>query len=100
MSRPRYDWHGHAVKQIKKYPDKLEQEQTLQSSIWKNAIKDAIIETKRLPDGNERMEAVRLRFWDNTYELYGIAKQIFVSEDTVKRWTNSFVQLVGKNAGY
>lgn len=100
MSRPKYDWHGHAVRQIRKYPDKLEREGTLQSSVWGNAIKDAINETKRLPDGDRRLEAIRLRFWDNTYELYGIASRMYVSEDTIKRWTNNFVHLVGKNAGY
>ena len=23
MSNPKHDWYGHAVKQVKKYPDKL-----------------------------------------------------------------------------
>ena len=32
MSNPKHDWYGHAVKQVKKYPDKLIAENTAQSA--------------------------------------------------------------------
>ena len=67
MSRPKHDWYYHAVRQIRKYPDELAREGTLQANVWKGAVERTLEHTRKMPDGDLRVKAVELRFFDRRY---------------------------------
>ena len=73
MSNPKYDWYGHAVKQVKKYPDKLIAENTAQSALWMYAINKAIKQTEEMDNGLDRMKAVQLVYFEDRYTIAGAA---------------------------
>ena len=99
MSRPRNYWYGIVCKMIKS-SNQLENEHTLQSSIFKHAIEDAMAETKKLPNGELRIKAVQDILIEQTKTYEGVAMEVHYDWRTVQNWVNSFVKLVGRKAGY
>lgn len=92
-------WYGVVYKMIQIYPF-LEDEETPQIELIRAAVDKSIEETKKLPDGDLRMQAVKMLYFDKTHTIEGVAMQLFVSGRTVKRWGQDFVKLVGRNSGY
>lgn len=100
MSNPKHDWYGHAVKQVKKYPDKLIAENTAQSALWMYAINKAIKQTEGMDNGEDRMKAVQLVYFEDRYTIAGAANKLGYAEMTIRRWLSAFANLAGKYAGY
>lgn len=100
MSNPKHDWYGHAVKQVKKYPDKLIAENTAQSALWMYAINKAKKQTEGMDNGMDRMKAVQLVYFEDRYTIAGAADKLGYAEMTIRRWLSAFVNLAGKYAGY
>lgn len=100
MSNPKHDWYGHAVKQVKKYPDKLIAENTAQSALWMYAINKAIKQTEGMDNGEDRMKAVQLVYFEDRYTIAGAANKLGYAEMTIRRWLSAFSNLAGKYAGY
>lgn len=66
-----------------------------------DAVTRAVDITMLLPDGEKRVELIRLMYWKG--KKLGITdaiSQIGVSEITGKRWHGAFIRLVGECAGY
>nr|DAZ46408.1 MAG TPA: transcriptional activator [Caudoviricetes sp.] len=63
------------------------------------AVRQAIEETRALPNGEERLEMVKLVFWKKTHTLEGVAIKCYISYPTAKRWHKEFILLVGENFG-
>lgn len=63
------------------------------------AVRQAIEETRTLPNGEERLEMVRLVFWKKMHTLEGAAIKCYISYPTAKRWHKEFILLVGENFG-
>lgn len=99
MSHPKHYWYGIARQMIAN-SDNLESERTLQATIFMRAIEDATEETLRLPNGKERMKAVRAVIINKTKTIDGCANEMYYSPSTIKKWLNSYVNLVGKKAGF
>lgn len=60
----------------------------------------AIEQTRRLRNGDEIMELIRLKYWQGTkFTLRAIASRLHYSEDTMKRWHREFIRKVLKNRG-
>lgn len=100
MSNPKHDWYGHAVKQVKKYPDKLIAENTAQSALWMYAINKAIKQTEGMDNGLDRMKAVQLVYFEDRYTIAGAVDKLGYAEMTIRRWLSAFANLAGKYAGY
>lgn len=100
LSNPKHDWYGHAVKQVKKYPDKLIAENTAQSALWMYAINKAIKQTEGMDNGEDRMKAVQLVYFNDRYTIAGAADKLGYAEMTIRRWLSAFANLAGKYAGY
>ena len=99
MSRPKYYWNGMVQKMIKRYP-KLKDEKTPQAGIYIKSIEKALDETSKLPNGELRVQAIETIYFDKTKTVDGIALDLNYSPIQIRRWLNSFVNLVGKNAGF
>ena len=99
MSRPRYYWYGNVKKMIMKH-DILENDRSLQASILRFAIEEAMDETAKLPHGEERIQAIDDILFKNEKSYESVAREFHYEQRTIQGWITSFVNLVGKKAGY
>lgn len=99
MSRPRHYWYG-IVRQMIMRSEELKTDKSLQATIFLNAMRDAEEETLKLPNGDLKMKAVRDVLINKTRTYEGVAQDIHYDCNTVQKWVNKFVNLVGKKAGY
>lgn len=83
---------------ISRYP--FENDTSMQSGIFLNAIKKSLEETKKLPNGEERLKAIDVVLIKKTKTAEGAALDMHYSWRTVQNWITSFVNLVGRNAGF
>lgn len=65
------------------------------------AVQKAIEETRALKNGEERLEMVRLVFWDKTktYTLAGASMKMHWSERKLVEWHGEFIRCVAKYFG-
>lgn len=63
------------------------------------AVRAAIRHIEGLHSGKERMELVKLYYWQRSHTLFGAANAIHVSEKTALRWNRDFVMQVAENFG-
>jgi len=96
--KPKYYWYGIVKKQIMQSPYVIEH--SLQSTIIANAMKDANKETMNLPNGKLRLKAVKDILIDKRSTYEGVGMELGYEWHTVQSWINSYVNLVGKKAGY
>lgn len=61
------------------------------------AVHLAIRQTNVLPDGDARVELIRLLYWQRKCNLHGAAKRLHVSYRTAQRWHSAFIIRVGFN---
>lgn len=99
MSKPKYYWNGMVKKMIMRYP-RLNDEKTSQAGIFIKSIEKSLEETRKLPNGELRVQAIEDIYFTKIKTLQGVALDFNYSERTVQNWLNSFVNLVGKNAGF
>ena len=66
-----------------------------------DAVRRALEITALLPDGEERIELIRLMYWSGkTATLAAVAPKLYISEKTAYRWHRDFKELTGKCFGY
>lgn len=99
MSRPKHYWYGSIRKMIMS-SDLIKNERTLQATIFARAFEDAIEETRKLPNGELRLKAVDEILIKKTKTYEGVALEVSYERKTIQNWVTSFVNLVGKKAGY
>lgn len=99
MSRPRHYWY-YEVKGLIKKSKKTKDELTLQATILNTAMIQAETETLKLPNGDLRMKAVRDILIDQKSTINRVCEEVNYEERTVQSWISSYVNLVGKKAGY
>lgn len=63
------------------------------------AVRKVIEETRALPNGKERLEMVRLVFWDKTHTLEGAAMKLHWSARKLVEWHGEFIRYVAKKFG-
>lgn len=98
MSRPTHYWYSIVKKMI--MSKELQDDTSKQAMLIKRAMQDARRETRKLPNGELRLQAVDdiLIRQIKTYE--GVGLDIHYDARTVQLWINSYVNLVGRKAGY
>ena len=99
MSKPKHYWYGN-VKKLIMSSDQLKKDRTLQATIMLHAIEDATEETLKLPNGQERMRAVDEILIRKTKTIDGVTQELHYEDRTVRGWIQSYVNLVGRKAGY
>ena len=63
------------------------------------AVKKAIGATERYANGGERLEVIRLVFWERTHTIEGAAIRVPISRATAWRYHGDFIRLVAKYYG-
>ena len=127
MSSPRYDWWPYVKGMIRRYPELCARQEELRRTKMSpnltgmpgahgqtsdpvadaalrelpelEAVRQAIEETRTLPNGEERLEMVRLVFWKKTHTLEGAAMKCHVSYVTARRWHGEFIKDVARAFG-
>ncbi len=97
MSRPRNRWYGEIKRRI--LSGDWEHPESFQDYLLMKAIYEAKQETIKLPNGSERMKVITLVLMEGKTYIQA-ERETFNSERNVQRWVTSFVNLVGKRAGY
>lgn len=63
------------------------------------AVRLAIQQTERYPNGRERLAIIRMVLWDRQYTLEGAALMVPCSAMTARRYHTAFIMRVAKNFG-
>lgn len=63
------------------------------------AVRKAIEETEKLPDGKTRLKLIRLYYWRGVRRIDAAASRCHVSEATAKRWNGTFIRTVARYFG-
>ena len=90
MSQPRYGWWGYAKHMIRRYPDRVNENE-------RAAVAAAIAETGRMYAASDRLKIAKLVLQDGSHTLAGAAMQIPVSERTAQRYHADFIRAVGRH---
>lgn len=93
-------WYGVVVKLVQIYPMLDEDDTTEQTIRAKEAIERSLEKTRNMKEGEARIKAVRMIYFDKTHNLDGAAMVLHYHWRTVQNWMNDFIRLVGKEAGY
>ena len=65
------------------------------------AVRAAVEVTKRLPNGEIRIELIRRVYWQNGKStLKAVYPQLHIAQATAERWHGAFIRLVGEFLGY
>lgn len=64
------------------------------------AVRRAIWQTGRYPNGRQRLAVVKMVLWDRRYTLEGAARMVPCGVATAKRWHGDFIRLVAGNYGF
>ena len=110
MSKPRYRWWGYAKNCIRDYPALCAAAEERRKSGCRRtgrrdderdrlAVERAEAETLEKPDGELRMDIIRMIYWKRTHNMQGAAMRCHVSYATARRWHGAFVRAVGRHLG-
>lgn len=72
----------------------------VQVAVLKTAFNEARKETEKLPNGELRIRAIDEVLVNKTRTYEGVAQEIHYDWRTVQNWVTSFVNLVGRKAGF
>lgn len=94
MGKPRNWYYYDARKMVQKYPA-IKKDNSFYAITYTNAIEETIKETKKLHNGDLRVQAMKLIFFEHTHTIEGAALQLYVSYETIKKWISEFINAVG-----
>lgn len=98
MSRPKHFWYYIVKKLI--MSAEMREGDSMQTSILSNAMRKATERTLKLPNGEQRMDAVEAILIKQTDTFDSYALKVNYDRYTVVKWINSYVNMVGTEAGY
>ena len=90
MSKPRYGWWGYAKHMVRRYPDRVNEDE-------RAAVEAALAETERMRSGAERLAVARMVLLRGSHTLEGAALEIPCSLRTAQRYHADFLRAVGRN---
>ena len=64
-----------------------------------DAVREALQETEKMPDGRPKLELIRLVYWKKSHTVDGAGYAIGISSRTARRWHANFVYLVAEKYG-
>ena len=114
MSSPRYDWWSYAKGMTRRYPQLKQQAQALGvgadgEAVLQGfprirmrelaAVQQALDQIGQLHRGPERLQMIRMVYWNRSHTLVGAALRLGISEMTAKRWNGEFLRAVGRAFG-
>lgn len=63
------------------------------------AVLDAVTETERMADGENRLRLIKMLHWGGALTIEGAARAIPCGSATAKRWQRLFFVMVARNRG-
>lgn len=90
MSSPKYDWWSYAKHMIRRYPDRVNENEYA-------AVAAAIAETERRKGGADRLRVAQMVLIEGSHTLEGAALQIPCSQRTAQRYHADFIRAVGRH---
>ena len=93
MSYERYPWWSYIKQICKRYP------QGVITDAERAAVAAAVEETKKLPDGENRIRLIIMVLWKQTHTIMGASMKLYISEGTAKIWHRQFIYLVAEKLG-
>lgn len=93
-------WWGYVKSFIRKYKY-LKDNESLKGVEAREmeAVKQAMEDTRKLPDGEQRLKLVDIVFWKKTHTLEGAAMTLYISRRTAIRWHSDFIKLTAAKFG-
>ena len=64
-----------------------------------DAVQHAIADTRTLKNSKERMQMIRMVFWEKSYTVSGAATKLGYSERIVVQWHGDFIRLTAHHFG-
>lgn len=98
MSNAKYYWFSLIQKVLRHYP--AIDDGSIQGAVFANAIRLAMKETEAMPDGERRLELIRMLYFRKSHNVEGAAMALYISEHTAINWNQKFVYSVAKKAGF
>lgn len=97
MSKPKYKWYGVIKKLIL---TEYYNTDTPQGRKLKEAMEATDEETAGLPNGDLRLKAISLILKEKTMTYEGAGKVVGYEGRNIQRWINTYINSVGKKAGF
>lgn len=97
MSKPKYSWWGYVRQMIRRYP--LPCRDDAISRREQGAVRYALEQTARHPDGAQRIALVRMVYWEKNCTLEQAAQSLYISGITARRWHSDFIRTVARAFG-
>lgn len=99
MDKQHYSWWNYIKEIVRRYPERADGASSGVRYREREAVLASIISTKRMKNGEERLEVIKLMHWDKTHTLEGAALSIPCDRATAARWQRSFFEEVARNRG-
>lgn len=99
MSRPKNYWFFTAKSMVMRY-NQIKSGKSRQEKIWTKAISETLEDTRNRENGEYKAKAITAVLLDKRLTTLGASEELHYSERTIRRWTEEFVNEVGKRAGY
>lgn len=99
MNKNNYSWWPYIRKIVRLYPERSQIPLTGVAFREYMDVKRAIEATEAMPDGNVRMQLIRMIHLDKAFTLTGAALQIPCDRATAARWQRRFFEEVARNRG-
>lgn len=99
MSRPKNYWFFTAKSMVMRY-GQIKNGKSRQEKIWTKAINEVLEDTGKRENGEYKVKAIIAVLLDKRLTALGASEELHYSERTIRRWTEEFVNEVGKKAGY
>lgn len=96
--RYKHYWYPHIVTLLKLYPDELED--TPKGNEAKMAIQQALNRTLHERDGEDKIKAIKMIYFDKIYTIDGTAQKLYVSRRTLDYWKSDFINKVAEEMNY
>lgn len=100
MSMPgRRAYMREVLKEYPKAKKKPPEERTDKENRLVDIVERTLSEIERMRDGRQRMEIIRLAYFERSHTLYGAAMTIPVSRRQAEKWNAQFMEVLSEKLG-
>jgi len=102
MSKPRYRWWGYVRRVVRDYQKLMAANSlTVDDRKDRDAVTRAIDQTSQQPNGENRLSLIKGVYWGSVEQcIEDVAFQLYISNETAKRWHGEFIRLVADGLGF
>lgn len=94
-----YNWWSYVRYIVREYPFRKGQKLSGVALADQTAVQKAVDETRRILDGDNRLDVINRLHWARTHTLDGVPRVCHCGRTTAARWQRDFFRAVAKNRG-